>query len=143
MDSRAILLTSVLLVGFGCGDDEADVEPAPIQVEVSPDLIVSWDNGGVGEINVVECPEAFDTCPGRGCSGIGKWLAFLPNPLSNSIESPQPYGAPVAMSPGASVDDLEAGRTYSLSVSRFGECDPPRDDCDGRITAFGCTVFVP
>jgi len=127
----------------GCGDDTDDDQGESIRVSVSDELVVSWDGGGVGEITVNECSAAVESCPTvLGCSGTFKWSVEVNRPLDNPILSPQEYGAPVLMTPGASKDDLEPGRTYSLTVIRYRECDPPDDGCLD-FSESGCTVFVP
>jgi len=144
MGYRAILLLSLGTSVFGCGDDE-NGEEATISVSVSEQLVVSWDGGGVGSLQVRPCESPVTSCPDLiGCRGsvTTEWGVNSFPRTDNPIISPQEYGAPVLMSSGASKDDLQPGRTYSLTVVRYRECDPPDEGCVNGSEA-GCTVFVP
>ena len=108
------LVLFVVLAGMaGCGGvhcyDESQVPAITVGEGLQP--MISWTPDTAYELKVYEGAEDGDSF------GV-IWYASGGGGYDNNLQSPVTYGVPPAGSEGRGAPDLEAGKTYTVTVTR-------------------------
>ena len=110
---QGLVVLAVLAGMAGCGDvhcyDESQVPVITVGEGLHP--VISWTPDTAYELKVYEGTEDGD--------GFGViWYARGPGGYDNNLRSPVSYGVPPAGSEVRDAPPLEAGKTYTVTVTR-------------------------